>query len=253
MPYKITAILWEVAALRLTAFMNITQLPNTDDWWKVVVGSVPELVTQERQKAQIKYESSYDTGKLILNFQPTRADWIYEAIEKPSEPQSRFVTIGQFEPKTDIFRSMMNQWLSLEDLPPVKRLAFGAVLLFPVSDAETGYVHLSKLLPFELDAQNSSDFSYQINRKRLSLSGIPDLTLNRFSKWSVLKMQTALIRSDFVSGQVSVLPEVYACHLELDINTVPNFEGVLSKDKLQHLFDELVNLGQEIAREGDIP
>ncbi|MDQ7034545.1 MAG: hypothetical protein Q9P01_06835 [Anaerolineae bacterium] len=116
---------------------------------------------------------------------------------------------------------------------------------------EAGYEKLTELLPFKIDAENSSDFFYQINRRRNS-NTISNLELNRLSKWSVLKLQTALIRTDIAANQLITLPEAYACRLELDINTIQNFEGELDQDKLSDLFYELINLGKEIATKGDI-
>jgi hypothetical protein len=47
--------------------------------------------------------------------------------------------------------------------------------------------------------------------------------------------------------------EYFACRIELDINTVPDFPGELDREILQPIFGDLVDLGQEIVREGDIP
>jgi hypothetical protein len=44
-----------------------------------------------------------------------------------------------------------------------------------------------------------------------------------------------------------------ACRLELDISTMPEWEGELPHDGLPEVFRELVDLGQEIAEKGDIP
>lgn len=38
----------------------------------------------------------------------------------------------------------------------------------------------------------------------------------------------------------------------MDINTVPDFQGELSREQLPQVFQELVDLGREIAKEGDI-
>jgi hypothetical protein len=47
--------------------------------------------------------------------------------------------------------------------------------------------------------------------------------------------------------------EIYACRLELDINTPQSFQNELPYDQLNNIFQELVDLGREIATEGDIP
>jgi hypothetical protein len=47
--------------------------------------------------------------------------------------------------------------------------------------------------------------------------------------------------------------EVYACRLELDINTVPEFPGDFSDPVVESVINELIDLGLEIAIEGDLP
>jgi hypothetical protein len=44
-----------------------------------------------------------------------------------------------------------------------------------------------------------------------------------------------------------------ACCIELDINTSPDYQEDLPKEKLPQIFRELVDLGKEIVKEGDIP
>jgi hypothetical protein len=43
-----------------------------------------------------------------------------------------------------------------------------------------------------------------------------------------------------------------ACRLELDINTAPDFGGVLPADRLEALLKEMVAFGREIAEKGDL-
>ena len=53
---------------------------------------------------------------------------------------------------------------------------------------ELGYRELGRFLPAVRLDEDSSDFSYQINRPRRS-TVIPELSVNRLSKWSVGKFQ----------------------------------------------------------------
>ena len=132
--------------------------------------------------------------------------------------------------------------------------AFGAVLLRPVENRQAGYQQIAAYLPHvQLDPEGASDFLYQINRPRNSNSGIPDLRINRLSKWSI----AASMESTFSFGSTSAAhfpgPRHFACRLELDINTVPDFRDELAREQLPQIFQELVDLGKEIAKAGDIP
>lgn len=68
-------------------------------------------------------------------------------------------------------------------------------------------------------------------------------SLNRLSKWAVV--------SGAYASQVG--HKDFACRLELDINTVPDFQGELPRESFGQLLGELTELGQEIAQKGDIP
>jgi hypothetical protein len=45
----------------------------------------------------------------------------------------------------------------------------------------------------------------------------------------------------------------FSCRVEVDINTSQDFQGELPQVLLPKILEELINLGQEIIREGDIP
>jgi len=122
----------------------------------------------------------------------------------------------------------------------------------PVDDRPSGYRKLGSYLPgIQIDPEGSSDFLYQINRPRKARLNIPSLRINRLSNWSVSRID---IGGQF-GAQTIELPglEQYACRLELDINTAPDFQEILVREQLRSTFEELVDLGKEIAARGDIP
>jgi len=85
--------------------------------------------------------------------------------------------------------------------------------------------------------------------------GIHGLRINRLTKWSVVRRGTGLIELSPHGPKASFFPsaESYACRLELDINTLPDYEGELPHDQLGDIFQELVDLGMETAIKGDTP
>ena len=145
------------------------------------------------------------------------------------------------------FRRSAMQWLGFGDCPPLRRLAFGAVLLKPVPSHDSGYETLGGYLPAVTMDPKSSDFLYQINRRRLS-EVIDDLWVNRLSKWSIQRVESLTVSSD---GTVVRGMGASACRVELDINSVPSAES-LPADRLPRFFEELVVLAGEIALDGDI-
>lgn len=238
---------WQVQVLRLTAF-PVAELPiEENSWWIDLVKEPPETRTIRLRYASLREEGSYAGGKLSLKVDPQRVDWLLEPIEGTEEDP--LPMIGVFPEVLSRFEDLAIRWLKSDSCLPIQRLAFGAVLLQPVKSREAGYRELSQYLPFEVDAENSSDLLYQINRPRDSHVGIEELKINRISKWSVSAMQ--LLRFSPPRVGAAKLGN-FACRLELDINTAAEFQGELSHKKLADIFRELVKLGEEIAAEGDI-
>ena len=149
----------------------------------------------------------------------------------------------------------MTSWL--EASPALQRLAFGSVFMQLVTDQPTGYRRLAAYLPrIELDPENSSDFSYTINRPKPSTTRISDLVINRLSKWTVLQLRTVEVHISTVEGvsPETIVPpgDLFACRLEVDVSTSAQYQGELPHDRLPSLYAELVSLSDEIAAEGDI-
>lgn len=244
---------WQAEILRLTAFPSPAAQLGEPAWWKDLVGEPPETKISQPRAGGRQEEGQFEGRKLVLRVEPTRVDWLFTPIDDQAQGVKGIPTTGAFPESLRIFLQLILRWFKLETCPPVQRLAFGATVLLPVENLQAGYRQISVYLPFQLDPEGSSDFSYQINRSRDSVSGIRGLRINRLSKWAVVRV---------TMGELALGPAVvgysarqihHACRLELDINTAPDFQGELSREQLPQIFQELVNLGQEIIREGDIP
>jgi hypothetical protein len=189
----------------------------------------------------------------MLGVEPTRIDWLYTPLVDEKQESEGFLTIGPLHDAIGVFAPLMNRWFELETCPAVQRLAFGAVMLQPVQDQQTGYQRIMEYLPsVQIDTDNSSDFTYQINRKRNSRV-IPGLSINRLSRWYVVGQQHISIQIPPALAQQSLGPIYHACRLELDINTVHEFQGEFRRGQLSSLFQELIDFAAEIANRGDIP
>ena len=238
---------WLAEGLRVTAFPTPENPVIEQSWWLDIAGEVPEKkTTQPRTRVEIE-EGPYQNGKLVLSLHPTRIDWQYSA-DQPQGPEV-YANVGELSAALHVFTSSMKKWLSFENVPPLNRLAFGAVLLQPVEGIEEGYKLLSRYLRLDIDTQ-ASNFLYQINRKRdARTDGMPGLRINRLTKWSVGSFHYYV---QIVPGPISPSPIQYACRLELDINTEAEYEKELAHDRLGSLLEEFVQLGKEIVEQGDI-
>jgi hypothetical protein len=247
---------WQALTLRLTVFPGpAAHVDECSGWWEAVARDSPEEVRSKPKTEKYQAEGPFAQGRLLLNVEPLRIDWIYTAIEDPDAPNP---WIGPFEENLKEFQKLASRWFELEEPLSANRLAFGAELLSPVETLEIGYRQLSLYLPFDLDPTDVSDFLYQINRHRDSHSGVEGLSINRLTRWSVAMFwrERFLIPPLPTGRQVQRLHKPtysYACRLGLDISTPSEFEGELSPQEQSTVFEELVALGVEIVREGDIP
>jgi hypothetical protein len=245
---------WQVELLRLTVFPSLPAQITSETWWHDIVGQAPESSTSQPRRRALVQEGAVAGGRLVLSVEPARIDWRLLPLESQKLEPEPFLTIGTLPDAIQSFAAFIERWFDLESYPLVKRLAFGALISQPVDDRQAGYLQLSTYLPsVTLDPENSSDFIYRINRSRLSTSGFADFRVNRLSTWMVRASALSQLSIGLESAQYSVGQIIYACQLELDINTAPEYSGQFSAKESRAVFQELVRLGEEIAREGDIP
>ena len=250
-------LVWRVETLRLTVFP--TSLPDISGikWWEDVVAEPPESKTLQVRAGVLQETGPFKGGlcNLSLHCQPQRIDSLFSPILKETQELANFPTFSNFPDSVKLFEETLLPWL--EQCPPTNRIAIGIVLILAVADRKAGYDLLGQYLPaVKVDSENSRDFSFQINRPRPSQSGISNLQINRLSRWSVARLSGIVVH--VISGEPT--PRVFeskegldACRVELDINTAPISDGAFPKEILSALVKELMDLGVEIATNGDIP
>lgn len=231
---KTMPVTWQAQLLRFTAFADENLEPNLSDWWQVVIGEEPDKIdVHPKQKISV-YESAFNLGRLLLQVQPGRIDWIYAADDVALK---EIPILGVYSNVIHPFIDTITKWLNSNAIPSLNRLAYGAILLCPVTSRKESYTQLAQLLPVDIDTENSTDFFYQINRPRT----IDDITINRLSKWSTL-------RSVFIpSNQVKI-----ATKLEIDVNTSSDEKESIDSRMFGSILETLINWGNEIAEKGDI-
>ena len=239
---------WLAESLRLTAFTTADlALGDLSRSWKALVDDEPDTVEAKPKERALRQSGPFREAVLTFQYTPLRIDWTVGPSKTISETLD---TIGEFAAETPPFAELMKKWLATS--PELKRLAFGAVLLAPVSDRNEGYTRISTYLPFDVDLE-ARNFMYQINRRRPSRLGVPALEINRLSKWSRMERRTTAVLVGEMTRMQAESPPHVAVRLELDINTVPEYPSPLIPNLLVDLFDEFVDLGAEIAEKGDIP
>ena len=246
---------WDAESLRLSAFPTPASPIEDVGWWAALMGEPPEVEVVRPREGGRRKEGAFELGRLVIQTSPARID--LQAI--PSHEQEAtggdFLFIGKFEQVLERFAEVMNRWLNLDSCPEIRRIAFGAVLISPVDSRVSGYRQLATYLPsVTIDPENSTDFLYNINRPRDSAAGIPNLKINRLSKWSVAHISTAGLVVESTGISYHGVPQGhFACRLELDINTAAERREPLPREEVPSVWQELLNLGKEIVIDGDQP
>jgi hypothetical protein len=249
-PTNNSALLSE--GFRLTSFFHPSGRMDHSQWWETVVGEMPEKRNSQPKTGVFQDEGPYAGGYLILSIQPGRADWLFFPSFDNQIGMPIFQELPPYQLNKDLFLQVMNRWFEI--CPPIRRVAFGLILNIPVPDRPTGYRELSKCLSkIQIDSDNSTDLLYQINRRRIS-KNIPDLSLNRLSKWAVAVIESIRIPADGVSPVVAGFQQspYYFVRLELDVNTAQEYNENIPNEKYMPLLSELLELAFEIAENGDI-
>lgn len=244
---------WQAENVRLTVFSH--ELPGTDlrGLWDRVVGEAPEQVNEKPGQGLTVVEGPYDGDNLRLTVRPGMADWRRFARLEGSAPPEGLPTIGPVSSVLPNFLEAMNGWLEgAPGLEPI-RIAVGAVLLQEVLGHEEGYEQICKYLPFDFRTPGVSDFSFRVNRPRQTTLAIPGLRVNRLSSWSVAALRVIALTLDGATDvrDQHVLQGPYACRLELDVNTAPDYGKTLPKEHISAILQELGDLCLETAAKGD--
>lgn len=246
-------IAWQSQSLRVTAFPSPEAQVGEVSWWSELTGGQPDERTSRPKTGSLREQGAFERGRLGLSIEPERVDWVFAAVRPAGAEDEPLPVLGSFNDTLPLLMGVVDRWLDLADVPPIHRLAFGSVLVQPVENRATGYRLLADYLPsIAIDPDGSSDFLYQINRPRLSASGVPGLRINRLSKWSVSLTLGTKVTMGPPGLTVAISEGVSACRLELDVNTAPDYEGDLPKGRLAGVLHELAGMALEIAQRGDV-
>lgn len=231
---------WLVELARATAFPSPGSQIDGSKWWSSIVGELAESQLILPKKGTSREEGSFGTGRLILETQPARIDWVLS--KAPDED-----ALGEPSAVFKQFAELVTRWFEL--CGPLQRLAFGSVLSLPVNSRPEGYDRLRSFLKgVQIDPENSSDFLYQINRPRMFDADGFQIKINRLTKWSVRLWQLREISP--VSDRL--ITSAHACSLELDLNTDGEFAKELPRESLKKILDVLIEFALEIGQRGDV-
>ena len=241
--------------LRLSAFLIDAIDPAKETFWESLLGKAPDDVYNKRREQRVKEVGPFLDGRLHVEVSINRVDW--RLLPDPGIDHYGGLppVAGSYEVLEQGFRDLMLRWLA--DCSPLHRLGYGSELLLPVGSLPDACRKLDALLRrVDVEPENTHDFLYRINRRRASHCGIEGLEINRISTWSAVQfIDLFVVSADgerTPKGTRQPKPRSI-CRLELDINTIPEFDRALDKDVVPEIFNELVDASNEIVTKGDVP
>jgi hypothetical protein len=236
---------WLVETVRLTVFPSAEATVNAESWWKALFGK--EASSTQRTPFARQEQGDWEGGVLSLAVHPGRIDWVLAPKIAADELPSTFPTIGRLVEILPKFLDEMLRWIPSS--PAMDRLALGVGAFQPVTDHAEGYTVLAALLPFVQVDPSSSDFRYQINRPQASKLGIENLRINRLAAWWIVKMQ--LLVSSPGTASVRRSAPLYACRVDVDVNTIEDFGEPLPAERVPDLLRELLEISTDLVAKGD--
>ena len=239
---------WQVESLRFTLFRT-RPVEIVTPLWETFTREKPEKVDSQPRANIITEEGTIILGSLTHTSDPLRINWVLSPSQEQQERTPSFPTLGSLFQIKGQFISMMKDWLTSEAVPETNRIALGSVSVIINENKASTYKQLATFLHHvDIDIENSTDFSYQINRP-IKSTVQSDLIINRLSKWNALRIYGFLLGDK--RGPIQDPRTYVAARLELDINTSQYNKNPLSKEKLFPFLQEFSQLIDQISTEGD--
>ncbi len=235
---------WRAQVLRYTLFMQHTNSLD-EDIWLSLTGEPAEVDERRVREATRRQAGPWRNGLLEVRVGPARIDVVL-APSVPNDSDAQ-LDVGNFLQELECFAPMVHGWLKKSLYVNVNRCALGAVLMMPSNSKVESYERMSKLVPsVKLDAENSKEFLYRINRPIESKQGFE---INRITTWNALARRVEILQES-VKTQIS---NNFFVRLELDFSTPIEQATPLKPENLVPIFEELNTLAIENARHGETP
>jgi hypothetical protein len=214
---------WLVVNARLTVFVTPdTVVPQA--FWQAVIGEEPETSIVQRAIATRIETGPFAEGKLTLQVQPIRIDWVHEPVGLGDGGQPS--VLGIFPAAAESLLQLGRRWVLSNWFPSIQRMALGFVLISSTRDRETGYAELREFIDGVPNSPDATEFLYQVNRPRPSSADIDGLQVNRLSRWSV----GAYKIFNMSAGSHPIESQLHNhLRLELDISTSADFLALIPR------------------------
>lgn len=243
--------MWRAANLELIAF--VADGPPSaieQNWWADLTGGDCESVRRRNERVD---SGNYRGTHLRVSADLIRIRWGVGPVVQVDAAEGFGLPpdIGGYAESREWFGDLMERWIR-ESCPPISRISFVGKLAHWTEGREESYHVLDRYLPSVDVDPTASEFQYRINRPRQSTTAVDGLWINRLCTWSAVVFQ---LQMQVSAGGVSprqVTQDYNGCLLQMDINTFQDYDGNLPHEQVPAIWRELMLLGDEIARAGDV-
>jgi len=237
---------WLTLSARLSVFLAPDAVVSPS-LWREVVGDEPDQSSTQRTLATRTETGPFAEGKLTHQVQPVRVDWVYEPPE--NEPfTTEPMTLGPFPGATDPLLKIAKRWLEV-GFPAAQRIALGFQLMIPCASREAGYEELKHFIDGVPGSGDATDFAYQVNRPRAAGTAVEGLRINRLSKWSVGAFRSIAMSTAAATPIVGEMR--FHLRVDLDLHTAPDYPGLLPKEQMGQIIQDLREGAIEISERGN--
>ena len=242
--------IWAAERLRFTGFYEESiSIANTRLFDSVLQTAPDELRQTNKAPSMVQESGPFgEDNTFQCEIHPDR--FHLNLIPAESKAANDLVLIGEYVDILKDFQGVIDDWFKRGECPPLRRIAFGAVLCYRLTDLNEGYALFNDRL--NLDIGGARLVEFKINRRRTS-QVIEDLEVNRLSSWLLAKVvsgQLAMSKDDDVVPSIAQRHAIDVCKLTLDVNSDPSHLSPLAE--IGSLFHEFADMGSEIAANGDI-
>ena len=222
---------WQVEMLYIEAYSDEIANVSASEIWAAQLDFEPDEAHQFKRERMEAQEGDHKNGRIILIKRRDHVEWRYQASQ--DDESAGIPMIGKLQDELAVIVKLGKSWLSSPGMFEVNSLAFGAMLLNPVDNLESGFDALKEFLPI-LNVEGMSEFSYRVNRPRIS-QVVDNLLVNRETWWTTVSSN-----------------HEFAARLRFEIRTEANRAEALSPGSIVGLLDEMVTWGLELSSKGDI-
>lgn len=238
---------WLVENMRLTAFLATAPEVTTLHWWEAIVGQAPESETRRPRQGTLDEQGPFpfpeheSRSELVVHVDSQRVDVRLQC--EFDLPLAEGIPLPE---AFDGFSSVALKWFETAEVG-IRRIAFGATVLFPVPDQATAYQWLARLLPSVEVDEGSRDLFYQVNRP-IPSNACEGLELNRLARWSAVRLESVQLQLGD-DPHMTAGAESFAVRVEVDFNSSPTFDGAAN---WLNVWNELLDLGRSTILQGDV-